>query len=62
MSTVTLGKNESIVIGNDIIVTILAVRGDEVEIEIRRSTGDPVECGEPCCAVSQSVNRSESWT
>ena len=39
-----LGKNEAIVIGNEIIVTMLAVRDDEVEIEIgaRRR---PVEWG-----------------
>jgi sRNA-binding carbon storage regulator CsrA len=30
MSTIVLGKNDAIVIGNEIIVTVLAVRDDEV--------------------------------
>jgi len=62
MSTVILGKNEAIVIGNEFIVTVLAVRGDEVEIGIERARGVPVEREEACAAVCQATGSPGFWS
>ncbi len=61
MSTISLGENEAIVIANEIIVTVLAVRGDEVEIGIERPTGVSVERGEVCSAVHQTASALKPW-
>jgi carbon storage regulator CsrA len=61
MSTIVLGKNDAIVIGNEIIVTVLAVRDDEVEVGIERPAGVSVERGEVCSAVCQTTDSHELW-
>jgi carbon storage regulator CsrA len=60
MSTITLGKNEAIVIGNEIVVTVLAVRGDEVEIAIERPEGGSFERVELCSAFC-AADAAEFW-
>jgi carbon storage regulator CsrA len=62
MSTISLSKNDAIVIRNEIIVTVLAVRGDEVEIGIEGPAGVSVEKGEACSAVCQTTDLHDLWS
>lgn len=56
MHSIFLGKDESIVIDTDIIVTVLEVRGDEVEFRIERPSDVSVEQGEERVAVHQAAD------
>ena len=41
MLVLTRRANQSIMIGHDIVVTVLEVRGDQVRLGIRAPLGDP---------------------
>ena len=56
MHSIFLGKDESIVIDTDIIVTVLEVRGDEVEFRIERPSDVSVEQAEERVAVHQAAD------
>ncbi len=43
MHVFSLGENEAVVIGEDIVVRVVEIRKDTVQIEIRHSHGDTWE-------------------
>lgn len=59
MLVLTRRTNESIVIGDDIVVTVLDVKGDQVRIGIRAPRSVPVHREEVYAAVRRA-NRSAS--
>jgi carbon storage regulator len=46
-------RGESIAIGDDIVVTVIEVRGDSVRVAIDRSTDSPQQTDENCEADQQ---------
>ena len=55
MLSISLNKNESIVIGSGIVVTVLEVCGDEVRLRIERPKGVSVEEAEVYAAVAEAA-------
>jgi sRNA-binding carbon storage regulator CsrA len=68
MSTISLCKNEAIVIRNEIIVTVLGICGDEVQLGIERpwdvspATDASIGEEEVCAAVAPAADApAGSW-
>jgi carbon storage regulator len=51
-------KDEGIVIGDGVVITVMEIQGDEVRLSIEHPPGVPVEKKEVCEAVEQGVETS----
>ena len=63
MLSISLSKNEAIVVGAGIVVTVLEVCGDEVRLCIERSEDVSPEQAEVCVAVAETAGEpaTSSW-
>lgn len=63
MLSISLSKNEAIVVGAGIVVTVLEVCGDEVRLCIERSEDVSPEQAEVCAAVAETAEEPaiSSW-
>ena len=59
MHVFSLSKNESVVVGGEIVVRVVAIRDDIVEIGIERSDGPRADEAEESCALPHPMGKCE---
>jgi carbon storage regulator len=60
MLVLTRKKNESIIINNDITITVVEIRGDKVRLGVEAPKAVPVHRREVYDAIQENIKRNEA--